>query len=355
MRTFDQPSGRDTAPRSGGAGVSPGKRLPAIPVIEAGPGFPLTALLAEKSRTQSLLVAASRRYPTTLLKTLDKVSRAWLARWDNAHLAEIDEIARILGRPGGYFFAVNYEWACTCRVGPSPDGRTARLIRVLDWQTPGLGANLVAVKVSGCRAGPFVVLTWPGYTGVLQVMAPGRFSAALNQAPMRKSVGLFYLDWIANRRRVWDMPYPTPAHLLRRVAEECETYDDAKRMLAQADIATPGIFSLAGIEPGQSAVIERSEKDARVREGLQMAANHWQAAEWGGHPRGAHSVDRACLMQNIEASFDNDFNWLQPPILNDKTRLAMVADAAEGRLIARGYERNGAASDTLDLVWMPSR
>jgi len=56
-------------------------------------------------------------------------------------------------------------------------------------------------------------------------------------------------------------------------------------------------------------------------------------------------------MCGIKAEFDPAFAWLQPPILNDFTRLAMVADAKEGRMIARGYEITGVATDTLDLTW----
>ena len=212
--------------------------LPRIPVIDTGPDFPLQTLLAAEQKTHVLLDIATRRYPRSVLAALDRVSRAWLARWDNEFLPEIDTIARVLDRPGAYFFSVNYEWACTCRAVPSPDNSSARLIRVLDWQTPGLGANLVCAKVSGARGGPFAVLTWPGYTGVLQVMAPGRFAAALNQSPMRRTTGLFYMDWAANRRRVWTMPYPTPAHLLRRVSEEAETFREARQMLMEQPIAT---------------------------------------------------------------------------------------------------------------------
>ena len=56
-------------------------------------------------------------------------------------------------------------------------------------------------------------------------------------------------------------------------------------------------------------------------------------------------------MKNVETSFDTDFDWLTPPILNDNTRLAMVADAKEGRIIARGYEKSGPATATLDMTW----
>jgi hypothetical protein len=57
------------------------------------------------------------------------------------------------------------------------------------------------------------------------------------------------------------------------------------------------------------------------------------------------------MMRGIETDFDPKFAWLQPPILNAFTRLAIVADAKEGRMIARGYEATGAATNTLDLAW----
>ncbi|MBA2126527.1 hypothetical protein DLM45_09880 [Hyphomicrobium methylovorum] len=327
--------------------------LPDVPIIETGPAFPLETLAAAADRANALLDTASHRYPKSALKALDAVSRAWLARWNNAHLPEIDAIAKTLGRPGAYFFSVNYEWGCTCRAAPSPDGRSARLMRVLDWRTPGLGANIVCAKVTGAPAGPFALITWPGYSGVLQVMAPGRFSASLNQAPMRKSSGLFYLDWAANRRRVWRMPYPTPAHLLRHVVETATSFAEARRMLADSPIATPGIFTLAGLEPRETAVIERTEREARIRDGDHVAANHWQSAGWHGRPRGEKSPERACMMAEMPIVFDPEFPCLQTPILNDFTRIAMVADAKEGRMIARGYEALAPATATLDLTWAP--
>jgi hypothetical protein len=330
-----------------GTGQQPG--LAHIPVIESGRDFPLVTLAHQKSRAHALLDLATRRYPRQALSALDAVSRAWLVRWENAHLAEIDKVAGMLGRPGAYFFSVNYEWGCTCRAAPSPDGTSARLIRVLDWLTPGLGRNIVAVRVSGAPAGPFVTLTWPGYTGVLQVMAQGRFSASLNQAPMRSTSGFYYLDWAANKKRVWSMPHPTPAHLLREVSERAETFGEAMRMLREHPISTPAIFTLAGLDPSQTAVIERSETDGRVREGAAVAANHWETAGWQGRARGNDSAGRARMMSAIAPDFDPEFGWLRAPILNNRTRLALVADAQEGRLVARGYEAGGAATQTLVL------
>lgn len=332
-------------------GLQSGDLLPAIPVIETGRDFPLQTLMQHKARAHALLDVASGRYPARALMALDTVSRAWLKRWNNPHLAEIDTIASVLDRPGAYFFSVNYEWGCTCRVAPSPDRSSARLVRVLDWMTPGLGRNLVAARVTGAPAGPFVLLTWPGYTGVLQVMAPGRFSASLNQAPMRKAVGLFYVDWAANRRRVWAMPHPTPGHLLRTVSEEAQTFAQARQMLIERPISTPAIFSLAGIDPGETTVIERTEHDAKVRDGAHVAANHWEAAGWYGHPRGQDSPGRARMMSGIAPDLDPRFPWLKSPILNDHTRLVMVADARLGQLVAQGYEKTGPATEPLELSW----
>jgi hypothetical protein len=324
--------------------------LASIPDLEVGPDFALETLRLEKARAQALLDLATRGVPPRMLIALDRISRQWLAKWNNAHLDEIDAIAQLLGRPGAYFFSINYEWGCSCKVAPSPDHTSARLIRVLDWRTPGLGRNVVAARVRGAPAGPFVVLTWPGYSGVLQGMAPGRFSAAMNQAPMRKSAGFYYLDWLANRRRVWKTPHGTPAHLLRAAFEDAPSFAEALRMLSKQPVSTPAIFTLAGTKPHETAVIERTESEAYVHRGRNVATNHWQAPLWRGHPRGRYSADRACLMHAVTTEFDASFSWLEAPVLNDGTRLVMIADAGAGRVMAQGYEGNAPATAVLDIT-----
>lgn len=323
--------------------------LASIPVIDSGTDYPLSTLRAFEDRAHDLMDLATKGVPAAALRQLDKVSLRWLERWENDHLSEITAVAERLARPGAYFFSVNYEWGCTCRVSPAPDHRSARLIRVLDWRTRGLGRNVIAARVSA-PAGTFVTLTWPGYTGVLSGMAPGRFSAALNQAPMRKSAGFYYLDWAANRRRVWHMPHPTPAHLLRSVFQEAGSYAQARRRLVSEPISTPAIFSLAGLRPGETTVIERMETDARVHDGQNVAANHWQAPGWHGHARGRDSAGRARRMHAIEPELDPEFPWLEEPILNRRTRLVMVSDASLGRLVAQGYEDMAPATRPLDLI-----
>jgi hypothetical protein len=326
-----------------------GQDLAAIPVLQTGPEYPRETLEQEEARAHRLLDAATRIVPQRALKGLDAISRRWLEKWDNPHLAEIDGIAKKLARPGAYFLSVNYEWGCTCRVAPAPDGRSARLVRVLDWRTEGLGRNLLAANVRGA-SGPFVTFTWPGYTGVLQGMAKGRFSAALNQAPMRRVTGSYTLDWMANRRRVWKTPHQTPSHVLRAVFERAADFATARRMLIEEPLSTPAIFSLAGLLPSETAVIERTETDARVLDGANAAANHWQAPLWTGRARGNDSVGRACLMARVAPEFDAAFPWLAPPILNERTRLVMIADARSGRAIVQGFEPTGPATHVLDLI-----
>ena len=328
--------------------------LPNIPVVETGPSFPIETLMADERRAQLLFDAATHRIPARALRMLDAISRRWLVRWDNAHLAEIDEVARRIGRPGTHFLSVNYEWACTCIVKASEAGDSAMLVRVLDWRTPGLGRYVMAARVAG-PAGGYIALTWPGYTGVIQGMAPGRFSAALNQAPMRFSAGLMPIDWVIGRARLWQTPHPTAAHVLRRAFDDARNFDEAKAILTNAPVAAPAIFSLAGIAANETCVIERTETRARVFDGEAVAANHWKPQTpgryvWRGRSRGIDSKGREAMMPGLEAKLEPDFAWAAWPVLNTHTRVIMVADAAKGRMVAQGFEADGPATQPLELA-----
>ena len=48
-----------------------------------------------------------------------------------------------------------------------------------------------------------------------------------------------------------------------------------------------------------------------------------------------------------QADAGTDFAWLRAPLLNPTTRLVMIAEPASGRLVARGYEAGGPATQTL--------
>ena len=321
---------------------------PAIPVYDVDPAIALSTLRADPGRAHALLDAAAGHTPELLLRLADRVSRQWLVRSENPYLGEIDAMARELGRAGGHFFNVHYEWGCTTGVKSAAGGESARLVRVLDWRTPGLGRHVMAARVMS-RAGPWVTLTWPGFAGVLQANAPGRFSAALNQAPMDMPVGVLPADWAVNRTRVWRRTYLPPAHLLRRVFEEARGYAEALTMLTETPVSVPTIYTLAGLDAGEGAIIERRETAARVHEGSVCAANAWRTAGWSGRARGKENAERVAMLRGIAGEIGDNLAWLKPPVLNDTTRLVMVADAKEGWLVAQGYEADGPATEALRL------
>lgn len=319
-------------------------RLPAIPVHELAEGaWPEELFEREIERARSLLAAGSGHYPAFAVRLADRVSRSWLERSGNPYLAEIDVMNARLGAPGIYFLSVNYEWGCTSGVTAAQDGGN-ELRRVLDWPLDRLGADIVAARCAS-PAGAWINLTWPGFTGSIQGMAPGRFSAAIHQAPMPRRTPIMPLDWLVNRSSVWNRRAIPPAHLLRQAFEVCPDYESAKRLLSETELALPSIFLLSGTESDEGCVIERSETQAFLRESPASAGNHWQSNPARAKARGEQSEARSAMMaarlsQNAASKErESAFEWLKPPILNDTTRLVMRANASKGEILAQGFEQ----------------
>lgn len=323
--------------------------LPAIPVIASTADLATSTFAAAGDRARELLDEATRRTPRSLLQAADRTSRAWLVRAENPYLNEIDAVAARLGRPGGHFFNMHYEWGCTTGVKPGRQGEPPRLVRVLDWRTPGLGRHVVVAHVAS-KLGTWTTLTWPGFAGVLQASALGRFAAALNQAPMDLPVGLLPADWLVNRVRAWRTHALPPAHLLRQVFEEEPDFAGAVRRLSETPICLPAIFTICGVVPGEGAVIERRETKAIVYRGEHCAANAWQTSGWRGRARGKDNAGRLAQMRRLDSDGSLSLGWLRAPVFNATTRLVMVAEAASGHLLAQGYEAEGPATAPLHLA-----
>jgi len=316
--------------------------LPVIPVLDIRRGSTPDVARAAESRLRDLFGRARRAYTPPLLALADHAAQTWLQRCSNPYLGEIDEIATLIAGKGAYALNTSYEWCCTSGVGNDPEGGV-RLLRVLDWNLSGLGTNLVAAWQSG-PTGEFLNLTWPGFVGVITAMAPGRFAAAINQPPMI-SFGLSLpVDWIVGRVKLLRSNAIPPAHLLRRVFELCDSYQAAKRMLAETPICLPAFFTLAGTKANEGCVIERTTDCAAITEMPSAIANHWIALPEGGHPRGGSSKDRHCMM---EKALHNGDDWQAHPIVNDETRLVAVMNPANGTLSAQGFERTGPATECL--------
>jgi hypothetical protein len=312
--------------------------LPEIPHIDLrGRALPeLVDLYPEQ--IDRLIETATRRYTAAGISAADLISRYWLARCDNPYTPEIEEVARRVGRPGAAMLNLSFEWACTTAVIPDADGPGAVLRRTLDWPLAELGRTLIAVTSTG-RAGHYVSMTWPGFTGALTGIARGRFAVAINQPPMLRTGFGKVADWAVARWKIWQHPALPPAHLLRRVLEECGDYEEARRMLAETPVALPVFFTLAGIEESEGCVIERLPRQAAIREGNVVAANHWHDFDFPGD-RGRQSQLRYSAMAD-DRSPAGTLDWLTPPVLNPDTRVAFEGNARTGVFCLQGWEADG--------------
>ncbi len=200
---------------------------------------------------------------------------------------------------------------------------------------PAWAAPLVVARQQG-NAGGYYNVTWPGYVGVLTAMAPDRFSAGINQPPLRRFTRSVPFDWALGRLSMYRKGGLPPSHLLRRVFDECRDYQEAKRMLVNTPICLPAFFSLSGGLPDQGCVIERTETAAVVHEAPFCITNHWVGVARRGHDRGNDSIGRRLSMQRILPSAGDTFCWLAAPTLNRHTRLVVTANATRGFLSGAG-------------------
>jgi len=322
--------------------------LPSIPLVDLGSAGPLKLLDAERARAEALIAVSRRAYSGAAMRIGDAISKRWLERSANPYRRQILAIGAALGMPGAALLNMSFEWTCTSGAAPSPDGVGNRMLRVLDWRLAGLGAHVVVAREEG-PAGVFYNVTWPGAVAILTAMAPGRFSAAINQAPMRQ-YGLGLLgNWAVNRAKVWRSADLPPTHLLRRVFETATSYAEAKRLLVETKLCLPVLFTLSGARPEEGCIIERTETAAIVHEGACAIANDWRSPHLTGRVRGHDNPERRALMERIQARPLSGFDWMVPPILNRFTRLAVQANAMQGTLSVLGYEGQAPATAAFSL------
>lgn len=317
-----------------------------IPFIEAT--APLALLTQLPQQLQAILAAGVRHHGRLALSVGEQLSRRWLARCETPYRDDVFAVAERIGMPGGALLNLSYEWSCTTGVAADPSGVGNRMLRTLDWPMPEIGRH-VAIARHDTPHGAYVNVTWPGFVGVLTAMAPGRFSAAINQPPMRRHSPVFGIDWLVNRRRVWRSSAQPPSHLLRRVFETCATYADARAMLRDEPLCIPAFFTLSGVGAGEGCVVERLEDRAVVHDGETCMANHFLGFSVPSRLRGDASEPRRAQMQSRQRSAGDDFGWVVPPILNKTTRLSVIANAARGALKVQGWEGASPVTQVFDL------
>jgi hypothetical protein len=338
--------------------------LPAIPVVDIRDGGPLRHAQQSVGQARALRDACLSFFPRValpLVPALDLAARRWLKRSRSPYVPEIARIAEVLGFSGVWLLNASYQWGCTA-LAREQDG-VPWLVRTLDWPFKGLGRHLeVAQMQGGC--GDFFSLTWPGYVGVLTAMAPFRFAACVNQAPMWRRTRHRWLrpyDFAANALAVWSCVDHMPAdQLLRRVFEVCGDYAAARRMLESVPVARPVIYTLVGCAAGERCVIERTEASFVTREDDTSAANDWVPDRpcWEGrigtrrflNSSYADAADYSRARREALAAWhgslaDPGLDWVRQPVLNPYTRLAAAMCPARGTLRATGYDLNSTGAD----------
>jgi hypothetical protein len=336
--------------------------LPAIPVVDIRGGGPPLHARQRAAQARALRDACLSFFPHAalpLIPMLDWLSQRSLKRSRSPYFAEVAQIAAALDFSGVWLLNASYQWGCTARASEH-DG-VPWLVRTLDWPFHGLGRHVELARMRG-EGGDFFSVTWPGYVGVLTAMAPGRFAAALNQAPM----------WRRTRHR-WLRPYDyavnalqasssvdrmPPDQLLRQAFEVCADFAAARRFLEATPVARPVIYTLVGRTAHERCVIERTETNFVTREEDTCVANDWVPCRPGWEGRigtrrflissfadaaGYSRARRDSLTEWDRPPAAAAFDWVREPVLNPYTRLAVVMNPAGGILRAVGYDVAGGA------------
>jgi hypothetical protein len=330
--------------------------LLSIPVIDVREGGPVRHAIEASARAHALRDECLAFLPAPvrgLLPIMDSLTRRWLERSRSPYVADLQALAAGLGSAGIWFLNGAYEWGCTAAA--RDEHGSLWLARTLDWPFAGLGRHVEIARMRG-PAGDFLSVTWPAYVGTLTAVAPGRFAAAMNQAPLWRRTRRPWLrpfDLAANSLHTWSLRYCPPDHLLREVFETCRDFGEAKRRLETVPVARPAIYLLIGCKRGERCVIERTEESCQSRAEATTAANDWLLSTEPWEARvsparllhasyeeaAAHSRARREALESWPQPFSHaGFAWVKSPVLNPMTRIAVEMCAADGTLRAVGYE-----------------
>jgi acid ceramidase len=201
---------------------------------------------------------------------------------------EIASIARMVGRPETevllgnlYYEAFRQLIGCTAFACDTPDGPIHA--RNLDWWTEDriLARLTCVVRVHGAAAGPYELVSWPGFIGALSGLAPGRFAISLNAV-------------ISSERPTLAPPIVL---LIRHALETCGTFAEAVELLERAPIAADCLLLMTGTKPGEMAVVERTSTRAAVRgpeAGFVAVTNDYRLLDAAGAVSGNHLQETAC-------------------------------------------------------------
>lgn len=256
-----------------------------------------------------------------------------------AHLLGVSEEAALVVNL--YYDLIKFLLGCTAFAVDTEQGPLHA--RNLDWWTEMglLSSTTLVARFHGAAAGPFQAVSWPGFTGALSGLAPGRFAITLNAVS-------------SDEPPAFAMPI---TYLIRSVFETAHTFAEAVDRLASTEIVADCLLLVTGILPGEMVVIERTPTRAALRSpanGRLIVTNDYLALQSNMTSAGAGQelqrtscsrFDRASLLLAHHAPRDvaECLGILTDPAVRMRiTVQQMVMSAAQGILEARlpaGFSR----------------
>jgi len=172
-------------------------------------------------------------------------------------------------------------FGCTTCAVETADGPV--VARNLDWW-PTQELSDATYLISHQRSGEdrWWTAGWPGFLGVVTGMSANGFSVILNAVGSSDRPSFF--------------AYPVMLHL-RRVLEDCETFDEAVESIQHTPLAAACLLTVVGSENHQRVVVERTPNRAALRWGEPgeplIATNDYKLMDRTARPEG-EIYDTAC-------------------------------------------------------------
>jgi acid ceramidase len=249
-----------------------------------------------------------------------------------AQLLGVAEEALLVGNL--YYDLLKFVFGCTAFAVDTEQGPLHA--RNLDWWTEMglLSQATLVVHFQGAAAGPFQVVSWPGFTGALSGLALGRFAITLNAV-------------LSDEPPALALPI---TYLIRSVFETALTFAEAVERLASTEIVSDCLLLVTGIRPGEMVVIERTPTRAAFRyptHGGLLVTNDYLAlqskttsatAEQPLQRTSCSRFERAALLLTRHIPHDAAacFSILaDPAVCMNITVQQMVMSAAQGMLEVR--------------------
>jgi len=257
---------------------------------------------------------------------------------------EIEGCSQALGIPTGWgaLFNLGYEVsdACTSIVAQRPDGTILHGRNLDFWAGMGFTDSLKDMTfIADFQQGGktlFKTTGFAGYVGALSGIRPGGFSVTINTRFYRQGVWEMFYEIIA---AVEETNASLVSFLTRDVLTRRSDYPSALNELSNTELIADVYYILAGVKPGQGAVISRNRFNATDVWQLNAPSqwyvletnyDHWEQPPWFDN-RVVPAENALKAMGQSRLTMSGLFNVLSTkPVLNIQTTYTILSVPKNG-------------------------